>query len=333
MAMRPWGLVLVGLAGCGGWLTPVPTYWDPVPTPHPEGLASEELSEPAVVARVPDVPERLAPPKAPEPPPPAPPDVDVTDKPPECLSVYVIGSSNNLYAYDPRESAFELRGTIDCPDQHWGSPFSMAVSKEGIAHVLFTNGRLYRVDVDDASCEATPYQANQAPGFLLFGMGYAPSDADEGESLYVAQIDFDRPSRGLARIDTDTYTLEPIGRFSQNPGFNIELTPTGGGALHGYFINASGRGGTLVSIDTTSGKILDSTALPVGSNSSALALSWWGGAFYIFTTVAGGTSVSRYDPEADTTSVVANISDRIVGAGASTCAPDRTRRSEANALR
>jgi hypothetical protein len=319
----PWALVaLVLLGGCGGWLTPVPTYWDPVPTPHPEGLAHEDVEPEQPIARVPDVAE-------PEPEPePAPPEVDTRNKPPECLSVYVIGTSNNLYAFNPQSSEFELRGTLNCPERFWGAPFSMAVSKKGIAHVLFTNGRLYKVDVSNAACEATPYQTNQIPGFVLFGMGYAPSDAPDGESLYVAEAQFDGPSRGLARIDTESYELSFVGKLAQRGGL-IELTPTGsGGALHGYIINANGRGGTLVTIDQQNGQITESKPLPVGSNTSALALSWWGGAFYIFTTAAGGTQVSRYDPDADTTATVAQLSDRIVGAGVSTCAPDRIRKIE-----
>lgn len=246
------------------------------------------------------------------------------DTPPECEEdvtyVYVVTGNDNLWAYRPMSNTWELRGTLDCEPFGGATPFSMAVSVEGIAHILYNNGQLFRARVDDASCELTMFQPNQM-GFQLFGMGYAPNEDNFGETLYVAQISFDAPSLGLASIDTDTYELSYIGPFSENPGNALELTPTGDGPLWGYFLNVPGPGGTLVEIDTQTAEILQSIGLPAGMDSSALAVAWWGGAFYIFTTSGNGTNVDRYDPDTGVTTLVTTLGETVVGAGASTCAP------------
>lgn len=293
--------------GCGPWYTSIPTYWDPVdwsgpdPAPWPSAAPPPKVAQKAP-AREYEVPE---------------------DTPEECRAVYVVSAENRLYAYKPQDDVFEQRGMLKCPDTFGATPFSMAVSRQGIAHVVFQNGRLYRVDVKDASCTPTDFAPNQAPGFRRFGMGYAPTPGGKSEKMYVAEISFHSPSKGLATIDTKTNELSYIGRFSMNPGVALELTPSGPGPLYGYFLNFPGTGGTLVKIDTTSGDILESTPLDVGTNSSSLAVSWFNGYFFIFTSIRGGTEVNRYDPKAKQTKVVATINQTIVGAGVSTCAPDR----------
>jgi hypothetical protein len=315
LAMRNFVWV-IGLA-CSAChpLTSIPTYWPPTfaeHTPAPERVAPPERPRPAPRPRV--AKAKLQPPKKVERP-----KVKIQG-PPECMSVYVVSAQNKLLAFDPQENRFDERGKLSCPGAGFSTPFSMAVSKKGIAHVLFQNGKLYRVGVDKADCEATTFQPNQE-GFRLFGMGYSPKGDDE--TLYVAEIGFYRKSRGLAHIDTNDYTLHPVAQFSENPGFNVELTPTGKGMLHGFFINAYQTGGTLVAIDTDNASIVKATPLPVGTQSNSLAVSWWGGDFYIFTAMRLGTQVTRYDPEAGATAVVATIDQTIVGAGVSTCAPGR----------
>jgi hypothetical protein len=301
--------VLVGLAGCGPWLTPIPTYWDPPPyAPRPPVVLDDR---PVAVADVePATPE------------PAAPVSDVAapvDDRPACTAIYVVTARKRLYAFEPRSKTFELRGTLTCPGVTWTTPFSMAVAQTGSAHVLYNDGKMFAVDVVDATCTETPFVPHQPPGFSLFGMGYARHD--DGESLFVAQIPMAGRSRGLARVDMKAGELHFIDRFSANPGNNIELTSTRDG-LWGYFLNSPGTGGTLVEIDPDSAEIESMTPLAVGTRSSALAVAWWGGDFYIFTTFSRGSEVTRYDPEAGDMAVVATLEDTIVGAGVATCAPN-----------
>lgn len=282
--------------------------------------------EPAPAPTV--TPEPPAPPPE-EPPPPEPPEPPPPPVPPECAGpdttyVYVVTSSNDLYAFKPQSEAFELRGRLECPVENGATPFSMAVSRDAIARVLYNDGTLWEVALEDASCEATSYvPAPPGDDFHLFGMGYAANQDDDGESLYVADIDFGTVSAGLARIDTETYERTFIGPFSANPGTAIELTPTGAdGPLYGFFINEPPPGGTLVEIDTDTAEIVDAAYVNVASGSGSLAVAWWGGDFYVFYGQNGATSVNRYDPETQETTVVATLGDPVVGAGVSTCAPE-----------
>ncbi|RLB64232.1 MAG: hypothetical protein DRI90_05070 [Deltaproteobacteria bacterium] len=250
------------------------------------------------------------------------------DVPPECDSpdttyIYVVTSELELLAFKPQSNGFESRGHLSCPASPGATPFSMAVDRTGVAYVVYNDGELFRVSTADAACEETLFVAKEPDdGFAQFGMGFAADQDGLGETLHVADINYTTVSKGLARIATETFELTYIGPFSQNPGNVLELTPTGMGPLWGYFFNEPGPGGTLVQINTETAAIEDAIPVTVGNNSSALAVAWWGGFFYIFTNnSSGGTSVTRFDPETQATSVVANTGLQVVGAGVSTCAP------------
>jgi hypothetical protein len=251
------------------------------------------------------------------------PDVFVRDCDPEAgvTYVYLVTEQNEIFSFDPDDSSLELHGTLDCPS-NGPTPFSMAVNRTGKAYVLFDDGRLFRVSLADASCDPTEYVPGQLD-FNVFGMGFATDQAGPDESLYVAEINPNGPSDGLARIDTDTLELQFIAPFSETFGQKIELTGTGDGRLFGYVLSQPGPGGTLVEIDKQTATIVSSTALDVGPPGSALAFAFWGGDFYIFTTQAGGigTDVTRYQPGNGSLDPVGALSTTVVGAGVSTCAP------------
>lgn len=304
---------VTALGACSPSLTTIPTYWDPVLTER-----GQFQQPPPVVERPPErvwgrEAEELV--------------VEVEpDTPEECLAIYVVTKQRQLLAFKPQKNEFEPLGRLECP-AFGATPFSMAVARTGHADVLHTDGRIYRVGLDSLECKRTRFQRNQPPGFRLFGMAYGADDSDDGESLYVAEISFQRPSKGLGRIAGEH--LEYVGRFSETPGLAIELTPTGDGPLFGFFLNEPGPGGTLVEIDTDSAEIVSSTPLNVGTDSPSLAVSWWGGFFFIFTSGKGQTNVSRYDPATRIATPVGKLDQMVVGAGVSTCAPmeSRTRRA------
>ena len=206
MAIVSLMLGTTGYVACGARSSlDVPRERGQLPDAGPDAVVEPDVEEDVVEDVEPDVPP---------------------DVPPECEEdvtfVYVVTGANNLWAYKPMSNTWELRGNLDCPAFANATPFSMAVSVEGVAHIIYNNGQLFRASVEDAECELTTFQPNQM-GFQLFGMGYAPNRDDFGETLYVAEISFDQPSMGLASIDTDTYELSFLGPFSQNPGTALEL--------------------------------------------------------------------------------------------------------------
>ena len=283
--------------------------------PVDETEEEEEDAGPDVVDAPPDVPPDItdAPPDVPE-------DVPEDGLPicdPEVLYIYLVTSETDLYRYRPDTGVFNLVGNLSCPSG--GSPFSMGVSRSGIAYVVYNDGQLFRVDTADASCEPTDWLPGQG-GFNTFGMGYAIDDDQMGETLHVVEIHFDSPSLGLGTIDTDTFELSYIGPLSQNPGNAMELTSSDDGKLYGYMLNANGAGGNILEIDKNTADVVSLTPLSAGDSSSALAFAYWAGDFYVFTSQGDSvTTVTRYKPSDGSVGVVATLNRTVVGAGVSTC--------------
>src|SRR5579871_886581 len=69
-------------------------------------------------------------------------DVHVINPCPDAAAtlIYLMGISNDLYSFDPHPPAFATTkiGTLDCPEAI-GTPFSMAVDREGVAYVVFSS--------------------------------------------------------------------------------------------------------------------------------------------------------------------------------------------------
>lgn len=278
--------------------------------------APPEEEEDAGVDAPPDAPPDVPPDLPPDLPPDSPPDA-LPPCDPELLYIYLVTSETDLFRYRPDTGEFKLVGNLGCTGD--ASPFSMGVSRTGSGYVLYNDGQLYKVSMADASCEATNWVSGQL-GFNAFGMGYAIDDDMMGETLHVAEISFDKPSMGLATIDTNEFTLDYIGPFSDNPGFAIELTSSDDGNLYGYFLNSDGPGGVVVQIDKDTAEIVDSVDLPIGGGGSALAFAYWGGDFYIFTSDGDSiTTVTRYTPADGGVTTVATLDRTVVGAGVTTC--------------
>lgn len=242
---------------------------------------------------------------------------------PEALYVYLVTEQTVLYRYDPSTNGATPVGSLACP-ANGATPFSMGVDRKGRAYVVYNDGSLYLVDVNDASCEPLEFEPGQQ-GFLTFGMGFAIDDDMLAESLYVAEINFEPgvPSLGLGRIDTNTLVLDYIGPFSEDFGKSTELTSSDDGQLYGYTLDALGNGGHVIRIDKETAEILEETLLPVGQSSSALAFARWEGDFYIFTSPGGPTTVTKYSPSDGNVAVVATLNETVVGAGVSTCSRRR----------
>ena len=235
----------------------------------------------------------------------------------EAKLVYIIGQDNELYSFNPPTLDVKLIGVIDCPTGGLGTPFSMAVDRQGTAWILFSDGRIYHVDVKTAACAATAFTPGQQ-GFTTFGMGFvshAPGSAEE--TLYVA----DYNGKGLAQIHPQTLELSFVGPWDQLSGA-AELTGTGDARVFGFF-NYSPI--IIAEIDKLSGKILSQAPQPKVTIGSGWAFAIWGGDFWLFTSPTGDSQIQQYRPSTGTTTVVkTGLGTNIVGAGVSTCAPIET---------
>ena len=246
------------------------------------------------------------------------------------------GTGFRLLRFDPASAQFTVIGPLVCPDPY--SPFSMAVDRQGHAYVLYYDefqaspgavlppGKIYRVNLNTAACEATSYVPD--PAFQSFGMGFVSNDVGTGETLYVATNN-NVTTGNLGAIDEATLTLTPIGPFTPTVS-QAELTGTGDGRLFGFWApnGPDSPGAAISQIDKASAQVIAQASLPGVTQGGGWAFAFWGGSFYLFTNpggaVAGGsttTIVQKYDPNSGALVQVATYPQTIVGAGVSTCAP------------
>jgi len=260
------------------------------------------------------------------------------DAPDECPDagstlIYVITTANVLMSFYPPTASFNTIGTISCPDPG-SQPFSMAVTRGGIAYVLFQDGNLFQVSTKTAACQPTPFNPTQGVFPTPFGMGFSAdmSDAgpinDAGETLYLAGDPGGMVGTTpvvLGSLDTTTFLSHPIATVTP-PIFASELTGTGSGQLFGFYLSAPIGGSmaaTIGQIDKTTAHVTMSTNLPAINIGGGWAFAFWGGDFYTFTAPdTADTVVQRYRPSDGSVVTVAGLTGlEVVGAGVSTCAP------------
>jgi hypothetical protein len=259
------------------------------------------------------------------------PPIDVTLPPPfnDCPDaastlIYVITQTNQLLSFYPPTATFStVIGNISCPSS--STPFSMAVDRNGIAYIVFGDGELFEVDTQGPALPCRPTGFVMQPGFSFagFGMGFSHNNGDAGETLYVASgmaTGAPGPPQ-LATIDTTSFALRVVGNF--NPTIdNTELTGTGAGDLFGFHATDGGSG--IAQVDKSNAQVFAESPLPGVFQGQGWAFAFWGGDFYTFTApVSPSTVVTRFRPSDHSIVQVAQTGDLIVGAGVSTCAPQR----------
>ncbi|MFO0676013.1 MAG: hypothetical protein U0169_05730 [Polyangiaceae bacterium] len=236
--------------------------------------------------------------------------------------VYVIDDDGNLRSFAPDKGTFATIGKLTCPSS--GLANSMAVARDGTAYINYTDGALYVANVTDAKCTKTTFEPKPLGFGAQFGMGFA-TDTDGGteETLYISDIG---SGRGLAKVDTKTFAVTPVGAPSGALATApAELTGTGDARLYGFF--ATTPDPTLVLFDKATGKAAKSDVLKGVPSPTHFAFSFWGGDFYFYTAnltadPSDTTTVSRLTTADGKIAVVApKVGFRIVGAGVSTCAP------------
>jgi hypothetical protein len=237
--------------------------------------------------------------------------------------VFVIAEDRSFYSFHPPTLEFKNKGLLDCPTGG-ALPTSMAIDRNGIAWVRYSDGTVWKVSTENLACESTKFQP-QAEAFTKFGMGFATeTKGGSTEVLYLS----DSSGQGLAKLNTTTLGLTYIGPYTGDlAGTTSELTGTGDGKLYGFFVTSPAQ---VAEISKATGDVIDSHELPGVFAGNAWAFSFYGGDFYIYTNNeagnlpmnAGGSDVTRYRPSDGSVSVVkSKIGFKIVGAGVSTCAP------------
>ena len=224
----------------------------------------------------------------------------------ETQQIYVLATDKSLYRFYPAKLEFVRVGTLGCATA--AGTFSMAIARNGVAWVEFTDGSVWSVDTTNASCKPTTFATGQK-GFETFGMGFAKNEGEEkGETLYVA-------GDGLAALDTKSFQLSFKGSLTYG---RTELTSIDT-ELYAYSIES----GVIAALNKTNGSTKATYRTSAIDPWGGFAFAHWGGDFWVFT---GQTTsrVTRYRTITDeSTVVVPDTGMLIVGAGSSTCAPTK----------
>jgi hypothetical protein len=231
-------------------------------------------------------------------------------------SIYILGSNKEFARFEPQTETLTVLGDLACPGEDASSStFSMAVDRQGVAWVLFVDGKIFHVDTKTVACTATAYSPCQ-DSFCQFGMGFVSNAADsEEETLYVSGVYNPSPGLGLAKIDTAALALTAIDDYDTLAGKGAELTGTGDAHLFGYFQDTPIH---LAEIDKTNAHVLSTTDLLEVPSGTSWAFAFWGGSFYIMS----GIAIRKYVPMTNITTIInPDVGFDIVGAGVSTCAP------------
>lgn len=237
--------------------------------------------------------------------------------------VYVVEFGNKLSRYYPSEHRFEDIGMLNCPSA--SSPFSMAVDRDGNAWISYSDNKLYKASVEDASCESTGYVPRNT-NFQVFGMGFATKvGSDNEDELFLAgspNIGSLQDAR-FGKLNVEDLTISEIGT-KQMPG-NPEFTGNAVGDLWGYFPDVDGKP-IVAAIDKEDGTLGETFNLEALAGGSPLrwAFAFWGGKLHIFYKSSNddSTNVWELDPKTgDVVKAINNSGRQIVGAGVSTCAP------------
>ena len=229
--------------------------------------------------------------------------------------VYVVSRDDKgLYLFDPDSLGFEKLGELEC--DIYTSPNSMAVARDGVAYVRYSDDTVYEVELDSLRCTETSYGSGSGGGFGSFGMGFATDSKDTWrDKLYIAN------ANSLAVLDTDTWTLSGVGSMPSQS----ELTGNAEGELWAFLPLESPA--ELVQISKDSGSVVDKHKLPGFPSPydiDAFAFATWDGHFYLFVSEYGmgrSTDVYEVSPSGDMEKVSSDVGFDVVGAGVSTCAP------------
>lgn len=243
---------------------------------------------------------------------------------PSTLYIYVVTEQGTLYSLDPRTTTLTPIGPIACPARAGLTPFSMAVDRVGVAYVLYSNpgnpvpdGQLFRVSTRTAQCQPTAFVPPSST-FASFGMGFVADSNGTTDTLYITPD----AAGVLATLDTQTFAVKTVGPLSLSLP---ELTGTGDGRLFAFYEPAGSSSTAIAQLDPTTAAVVANSNLPGLSRGGGWAFGFWGGNFYLFT--ASGSSmtspsiVTRFRPSDGSLTTVAKLTETVVGAGVSTCAP------------
>lgn len=240
--------------------------------------------------------------------------------------VYLVDTESGFWRFWPPTLEMTRMGTLSCPDESGGGPYSMAVDRQGKAWILYRNGTIFELDIASGHCEPTGYIWPGVTGtFSTFGMAFTADAASPAkETLFVRDAvpyeqGFEPSSRPVGRLDVEGKLITMVG---ENPGGPADLAGTGDGRLFA-FRKDSEASAALAEINPATGENLAVTNLAGVTIGTSWAVALWGGDVWMFSDQQpASSSIVRHQLGTGTTTIVkTDIGPHIIGAGVSSCAP------------
>jgi hypothetical protein len=146
----------------------------------------------------------------------------------EALTAYVLSLSGELFTFDPSTITIRYLGLPSCPTNE--SPWTLSVSRTGVAYILYEDWGIYQVDLSTLACERTAY--------VPFQLGFSGEEAiavsrDTGdERFYVYGMAPSGPL--LAVTDFTSFVLSPVGPVTPPPtAYPLDMQGNAQGKLFG----------------------------------------------------------------------------------------------------
>ena len=231
-----------------------------------------------------------------------------------CRDIWVVDEDGTFSAFDTQSAEFRDIATLECAPSI--APETMAVDRAGTAWVLYSDGRLFQVDVATAACRPTAFVNTQLSNNQEMGSCFSANTPGGTSETYFVELGTEQ---SLASINTQSLELTRIARL-MGPA---ELTGTGDAELWGFF--PASPTSLIARIDKTTAALDRQISLPQVDSVSvgSFAFAFWGGEFWVFySTSTSDTAVFRVHPvSGQVTQVLAHTGRHIRGAGTSSCAP------------
>src|SRR5262249_17997378 len=124
--------------------------------------------------------------------------------------VYTVETNGSFARFDPSTMTFTDLGKLACPTDSWA--FSMTIDRYAMAWVLYADGTLYHVDIQNGLfCTKTDFVATSS--IIQFSMGYSTDTPGAGDdTLYFAGNTVgSAPSALFGSLDTSSFALATEG--------------------------------------------------------------------------------------------------------------------------
>jgi hypothetical protein len=226
-------------------------------------------------------------------------------------TAYLLDEAGALYTFSPATLETVLLGTPDCGTTEL--PWTVSVSREGVAYLVFEDWNIYAVDLASLGCKKTAFQPGQLGISEEFAI--AISRATPTERMFVYGQPPGMPGPILTSTDLTSFVLTEVGPVlpltMPETAFDMQADLLG----HLFVFTVDGL---LTEIDATTAQVTISsqTDFPPSEDSSWAVMTYQD-QVYMFANL----QVARYDATSHTAVVLGSLTGTgdIVGASAVPC--------------